>query len=205
MARAATKVKMQQQHDFVPWVDMIGFIRGTTHLVDSVDGTAEIQSHNYADADIVVVTFSTAGGGTQVDDYSGMIVIPTHWDRLNKIYMRVISTANASVSSGDTIDYRIRYSTMKDGDAFVAPTTALNTPITTFTFPTSSSNQHFFHTEWGVINAGSIAVDKKYLGLELSVTAQTGGPEPSPIGIEVRYTPKFYKGFQREAPVWVNT
>lgn len=199
MALSANKARMLQQRTFFTWADMNGFLYGTNQYAGQVDPINVLIFSATATEDFLGIQI--AGPPTGPDQYRGMLLIPTWWDRDHPIYVRVQGIINIAVP-GDTMDVTLRYTLQKPGDALAAPATDLVPDQ--MVWGGVQSNRQLFVTTEVEIPGSTISDTDEYMFWELEHTANTGAPSPQFFGLDFRYSPKYYKYRQPVAGEWSN-
>ena len=199
MAISANKLKtVRQRRMFSPWE--LGML--------SDDGTSVFVAETAA-ADLG--EFASLGIAYPLVDegeiLNGLLYIPSDADRDNDLRFR-IGYMSTSTTDADIFLFLFEYMSIQVNHATDTPlvqsgiVTALDTIIPSDTKGTGVANAINF-TEPGILNGGTILEDDRYLNISITVTTATTGALAF-IGVEMEYTPKWYKGHIGQAPAWQN-
>jgi hypothetical protein len=190
MALSANKIKMVKQTKFISYAQM-GIVGDFVSMGVNGDSVAEVNSSNMGG-----VLLDTDGSSI-----AGLIQLPTECDRDNDIGIRVVFSS-ASTTAADKANWIVLYKALIPETTVVeAAATALNTTIATDTIGDTTAHV-LRQSPQGIINGGTLGDTVRYLIVDIEAddldTALTF------YGIELEFTPKFYKGRITEAPAWAN-
>lgn len=137
---------------------------------------------------IVSVLMDTAG---DVIDHNWSL--PADLDINKNIYFRLHWTSG-SATTADTIDWKVFYKPIvPNSTTIAAASTALDTVIAQDTVVGAYTWQT---TEWGILNAGTLAHDVEKLMLQVELDAFAAGltEDKFPLELEIAYSPKRLRG-----------
>ena len=193
MALSANKLKTVRQRTFLPVQAHGGFLGSAeTGLVDAGVTQAEVAAAGYGAA------VFAAG-----EQFCWFNLIPNDWDRNHNLYVSVVFTS-ASTTAADDFLFTCLYDAIvpNNDDVIILPATALDTIIPGDTTGTDATGDALKTTEPGIINGGTIAEAARYIAFVIDATTADAVPEV--FGLEIEYTPKWYKGYKGESPAFQN-
>jgi len=192
MALSANKIKMCRQKIFIP-------ARHFTLGAAGVDiGTI--------DPGVTFLEVGTSGATAlemiEGEEIKGIVAIPSKCDRNNKIRFKVIFSSASTTDADDFVFTLTAVGVAPNGvDVITATPAALDTPIPA-TVKGAGAGNSIQAAGPGIMNGGTLADDDEFLILNLDAT--TADATVDLYGIQMEYTPKFYKGHIVEAPAWQN-
>lgn len=190
MSLSANKIKMVKQSEFISYAQM-GIVGDFVSMGVNGDSVAEVN-----DANLGGVLLDTDGSSI-----AGLVRIPSWCDRENDISIKVV-WSTASTTDADVVNWIILYKALTPGtDVVEAAATALDTAVAADTVGATDAHA-IQYSPAGVILGGTLDDADRFLILDIELddldTACTF------YGVELEFTPKFYKGRVQEAPAWQN-
>jgi hypothetical protein len=126
--------------------------------------------------------------------------VPSYWDTENKIFVRCLWSDNGTaLTAGMEVTWAVWYQEKAFSTAPVAGSgagnaTALDDPIAADAHTGVADVIHA--TQWGMINAGQIALATDYLTVDVELAVDANDMDPVLVGIEWAYLPKLTSGTQ---------
>jgi len=187
---STNKINFLRQRELLKWntFDM----RESTDTIGSMS-TATVVPAEHDNDDVGGLDMGSAN-----DKVATLIAIPTHWDRDQHIRFKVVYIPNTTGSP----DFAVKYTPLTANTTAMSVAssgTALDTVIPTDTIIVADT---LHKTEEGILNGGTLGNAVDYLMLSVDIT--TGITSTLFVGLEVEFTPKYYKGYQGPAGPWSN-
>lgn len=195
MSYTAEKLDLMRQRLFIPVTEFQGLV-GAAGVGTGVPVHEEM-------ATLLPGIGALALAATN-DDIAHLMLVPSDWDRHNKIYVRGVWSTQSTTTS-DTMTLLFNYLAITpETTAIAVPATALDTAIAADN-PVGTANV-LQRTSAGVINPKGIADAALYLAFKFTATLSAGLAEKVYFhGVEFEYTPKLSRNFARrklEGDAW---
>ena len=193
MSKTANGIRMTRQHRFYPWSRLMSLRPGTTNLELASSGGVEI-----TEIDGITVVAPLLDNDTK--RMTGNLMIPSHWDRQNKIRIYIVYS-NAATTSG-TVQFDLFDQVVSETGTIPASVPSVanyvgGTPPAARTVPANANSMDEF---------GPFIFPNDYLAdtallWKFAIQSVAGSIATArPIGIRVEFSPKFYKGRKSESP-----
>lgn len=137
---------------------------------------------------------------TDGDIVAHSMEFPSMWDITHEIGVTVLWSAKDAAIATDAATFIVLYDQVDEDEGFIAPATALDTPITALDAYGATTDQLLKRTSRGIINANtfdSAALDGFFsFNIELDAVTTFSADEVELLGISFDYYPNWTVGAQ---------